>query len=82
MAKLKTHYSCTIELADGVTFGAFHSYEEGYKYNSTPNYRIDIKVDENTVTKYLSEDAIEQLYFNLQDMRSALGTMPRPGDDA
>ena len=80
MTKIKTHYSCSIQLSEEINFGTFHSYEDGYKYNSTPTYRIDFKVDGNVVTKYITEDAIELLYFTLQDIRGALGTMPRPGD--
>lgn len=78
--KMKTHYSCTIQLSEDVTFGGFHSYEDGYKYNGMPTYRLDINVDGNAITKYISEDAIDNLYYTLQDIRSAIGTMPRPGD--
>lgn len=76
---MKTHYTGVLNLCDGVTLGAYHSYEEGYKWNGNPSWRLEIAQPDGTIsTKTIDADAIEELYFNLGDMRSIISHMPLP----
>ena len=75
----KTHYSCVTTIAEGVTLGVYHSYEDGYKYNLRPCYRLDITNSDGTVSiKHLDADSIEDLYYILTDIRNVMKSVPLP----
>ena len=77
--KQKTHYSCVITIAEGVTLNAYHAYEDGYKYNTRPCYQLDITNADGTVSvKRLDADSIEDLYYILADIRNVMKSVPLP----
>ena len=77
--KQKTHYSCVVSIAEGVTLGVFHAYEDGYKYNLRPSYQLDITNADGTNTiKRLDADSIEDLYYILTDIRNVIKSLPLP----
>jgi hypothetical protein len=77
--KQKTHYSSVVTIAEGVTLGVYHAYEDDYKYNLRPCYRLDIANADGTVSiKHLDADSIEDLYFILTDIRNVMKSVPLP----